>query len=429
MQDFSCTFIVWKELDIRSEVIDVIFKLNEDIFFVKGYTNGAIYDLKLNQIYSINARACDILQKIISGLDLEDDIEKNYKNILKQKFNLNTNYKIVAISKDYFKKRELSLDLLWLEITQACNLKCVHCYEGEIHKHCVNGLDTAKWYDIVEQAKEIGVKNLVVIGGEPCLHKDINGIITKIVENNLHATIVTNATVMSTSLMDLIIENKEKISVKVSIYGPNASVHENVTKVKGSFDKLVKNVKYLTTNGVKVLSAVVAMKENQDYLEETKSFIKNLGMIYTRYDVIRNVFGGTQKLHIPTNKYVIKQCQYTKPLFSPSREKFYRNQYENSCWNGKLVITETGDVLPCVFDRNNIIGNICRNNLREIIESDEVKRCWFMPFDDIMVCKDCEYRFACKDCRPLAKSVDGSQNGKNPRCKYDPYTGIWNKEG
>ena len=46
-----------------------------------------------------------------------------------------------------------------------------------------------------------------------------------------------------------------------------------------------------------------------------------------------------------------------------------------------------------------------------------------------MVCKDCEYRFACKDCRPLAKSVDGCQNGKNPRCKYDPYTGNWNKEG
>ena len=406
----------------------MIYKLNENVFYVKGYIKGAIYDLRLNQIYSLNERACEIMQKLIYGLDLEDDVEKSYVNALKQKFDLNTDDKIIAISKEHFMKRDPSLDLLWLEVTQACNLKCVHCYEGDIHKHCNNGLNSYDWYNIVDQAKEIGVKNLVDIGGEPCLYRDINGLITKIVENDMHATIVTNATVISNSLMDLIIENKDKISVKVSIYGPNANIHENVTKVKGSFDKLVKNVRQLTNNGVKVKAAVIAMRENQDSLEETKDFVISIGMVYTRFDVIRNVFGGTQDLHTPTNKDLIKKCQYTKPLFLPSKEKFYRNQYENSCWSGKLVITETGDVLPCVFDRTNILGNICHKNLREIIDSNEVKRCWFMSFDNIEICKDCEYRFACKDCRPLAKAVNGTLNGKNPRCQYDPYTGVWNNE-
>ena len=48
-----------------------------------------------------------------------------------------------------------------------------------------------------------------------------------------------------------------------------------------------------------------------------------------------------------------------------------------------------------------------------------------MDFNFIEYCKDCEFRYSCKDCRPLGISVKGSITSQNPRCKYNPYTGEW----
>lgn len=47
--------------------------------------------------------------------------------------------------------------------------------------------------------------------------------------------------------------------------------------------------------------------------------------------------------------------------------EFDSNYYFNSCWKGKIVITETGDVLPCVFGRNHICGNIREQSIKSII--------------------------------------------------------------
>jgi len=42
-----------------------------------------------------------------------------------------------------------------------------------------------------------------------------------------------------------------------------------------------------------------------------------------------------------------------------------------------------------------------------------------------MPCGSCEYRFACKDCRPMAYAEHGRMTDQNPRCCYDPMTGRW----
>ena len=42
-----------------------------------------------------------------------------------------------------------------------------------------------------------------------------------------------------------------------------------------------------------------------------------------------------------------------------------------------------------------------------------------------MVCKDCEFRYCCHDCRPLAEGVAGNKKAKYPRCCYNPYDGEW----
>ena len=120
------------------------------------------------------------------------------------------------------------------------------------------------------------------------------------------------------------------------------------------------------------------------------------------------------------------KIQLNKPNFKTNRISFNKANYQNTCWYGKCVISTNGDVYPCEFERNILYGNIRENSINNIIQSNIVKKCWYFSFDKVRFCKDCEFRFACKDCRPLAYAEKGNLTQKNPRCKYNPYTGIWN---
>lgn len=91
--------------------------------------------------------------------------------------------------------------------------------------------------------------------------------------------------------------------------------------------------------------------------------------------------------------------------------------------NGKIAITSCGDVLPCIFSRNDIVGNIKADN-EDYLKNEIIKK-WSITKDNIEVCKDCEYRYCCHDCRPLAIGIYGNMFSKYPRCCYNPYTGIW----
>ena len=57
-----------------------MFEINKDIIFVKGFTNGAIYNFNDNKVYSVNKSACNIIERYINNSNIESDI--NYLNIL-----------------------------------------------------------------------------------------------------------------------------------------------------------------------------------------------------------------------------------------------------------------------------------------------------------------------------------------------------------
>ena len=48
----------------------------------------------------------------------------------------------------------------------------------------------------------------------------------------------------------------------------------------------------------------------------------------------------------------------TEPDFFVQRSFYENNLKWNSCWSGKAAITSGGKVLPCVFAREQIAGNL-----------------------------------------------------------------------
>src|SRR5579871_4711198 len=64
-----------------------------------------------------------------------------------------------------------SLSFLWLEITEKCNLTCVHCYADSSPFLPLEGnMQYDDWARVIEDGWTLGCRSVQFIGGEPTLH-------------------------------------------------------------------------------------------------------------------------------------------------------------------------------------------------------------------------------------------------------------------
>lgn len=401
-----------------------MFEINKGVVLVNGAVKAAIYDFNTNHVFSINEEAYEIINRcIINGTPATSDVEKKYIDDLKSFSLISTDFKPRAYSPSNSCQEPL-VNFAWLELTGGCNLRCLHCYEGTEHPFESRELSTEQWKNIIRDLKNNGCKKIQFTGGECCLRKDLNELIHYASNQNYkEITVFTNASQLTPELIDLFAQ--KRIKVRFSLYGHTPDVHDSITQITGSFYKTIDNIKKLQAHNVCVTPAIVIMKQNQEFTEDIIAFVKEIGLQYAGFDVIRNVYGGCQQNYAPTDKNVLSSKQRKKPFFTITKERFERALHHNTCWFGKFVVMPDGKIAPCVFERTMILGDLTKQTIREVLESDQLKYAWNYDFSKINYCKDCEFRFACKDCRPLGLSAHNCMAEKNPRCSYNPYTGEW----
>lgn len=278
------------------------------------------------------------------------------------------------------------------------------------------------WAAIVEKIARLGGTSIQLIGSEPLLFPRFGELLMlahHLGINNID--IFTNGFFMTRELVSICKE--VGASVRVSLYGYDSVSHEKITQTPGSFHRLDRCLDDLREAGVPTRIAVVLMRENQDDLPSIIRYISQKGQQYTGYDVYRQSDPCAGRNHVVTNRTVLKERYMTRPYFHTSPEDFFRNMGWNSCWSGKFAVTAVGDIIPCIFARHSVCGNILRDADEDILSN--LKKKWAFSKDQVEVCKDCEYRYACDDCRPLAVGETGVDIAKYPRCLYNPYTMQW----
>jgi SPASM domain peptide maturase of grasp-with-spasm system len=109
--------------------------------------------------------------------------------------------------------------------------------------------------------------------------------------------------------------------------------------------------------------------------------------------------------------------------FNTGLKHFTESLRHNSCLNGKVSIDCSGNIKNCPSMENSFC-NIWNTNLLEAVESEGFKKYWNISKDTISVCKDCEFRHVCTDCRAYLE--DPEDNFSKPlKCGYNPYTNVW----
>lgn len=132
---------------------------------------------------------------------------------------------------------------------------------------------------------------------------------------------------------------------------------------------------------------------------------------------------------IEYKKYVSPSinCGYISDIFfSINISMFTESQSFNTCLNRKVSIDKKGNIKNCP-SMSHSFGNIRDTTIAEAMKHPDFKKYWNLSKDKIEVCKDCEYRHMCTDCRAYLKQADNIYS-QPAKCSYNPYIAKWKTE-
>jgi SPASM domain peptide maturase of grasp-with-spasm system len=107
----------------------------------------------------------------------------------------------------------------------------------------------------------------------------------------------------------------------------------------------------------------------------------------------------------------------------PTTAVFFENRLYNGCLNRKISIDAEGFIKNCPSMKTTF-GHHTRASLGEVAMDNRFRSAWHIKKDMIKQCRDCEFRYACTDCRAYLQDPRDILS-KPLKCGYDPYTGTW----
>ncbi|MCP1300549.1 grasp-with-spasm system SPASM domain peptide maturase [Chryseobacterium sp. S0630] len=134
-------------------------------------------------------------------------------------------------------------------------------------------------------------------------------------------------------------------------------------------------------------------------------------------------------LHFLKDDLKISACgKVDLKYFNTNMTKVIEAINHNSCLYKKIGIDRHGTIKNCPL-MSESLGNIHKQSLEETLNQPDFKKYWNLTKDHIEICKDCEFRYVCTDCRAYTENAVKNKKGldisKPLKCGYNPYTGVW----
>lgn len=135
--------------------------------------------------------------------------------------------------------RTLLLQKLDIEITERCNLDCIHCYinrpAGDPAARRVE-MPAERIEEVLREAAGLGALSVRFTGGEPLLRGDFEELYLFARRLGLRVILFTNATLITTRLADLFARVPPLEKIEVTLYGMEKESYEGVTGRPGSHE-------------------------------------------------------------------------------------------------------------------------------------------------------------------------------------------------
>ncbi|MDP4145192.1 MAG: radical SAM protein [Bacillota bacterium] len=167
-----------------------------------------------------------------------------------------------------------------LDITNKCNLRCLHCYNASGENLIVdNELSDEEVLKFIDDISQIKLYNFCFCGGEPLLRKDLLiQCAKKLKSNGIHMiSMVSNGILMTKETVNQLKEAGID-RVQISLDGASPCTHDRLRNKAGSFEKTIQGIKNLLEAGFDPNFAFTPTSFNIDEFKEVYNLLVSLGV-------------------------------------------------------------------------------------------------------------------------------------------------------
>ena len=361
-----------------------------------------------NWIVLYNSRQIDFLNMLRSGKCVGDVIETvdseeamgDLKIVLAAIFAR----KFAGVNGEVTKEYLEGYKMLNIYITNACNLKCKHCFMLS-GKKLENELTLEDWMKVLTSFKENGGEFVTFSGGEPLMFKNFPQIISHAHDLGLKSTVLSNGLLWSGKLIhDLALFIDE---IQFSLDGVDEETNSMV-RGSGHFEKVVDTIVKFANAGVKTSVATTFTYDNLN--ENTQTRYKNLVDLIKEKTSGKDVFFKLSKKLLPGRDVHFKAEEnekYSAIIKDIEKHVDENADYENflaghtanlvaiNCGLGGISVSSDGNVYFCNrINEMESFGNVTEKPMSFFMEKGKEIHL-ATSVENVIPCKDCELRYIC----------------------------------
>lgn len=296
--------------------------------------------------------------------------------------------------------RLTSLPILILNAHNRCNCRCVMC---DIWKRETNEQIRAQDLERHDNSlKALGVRQVVLTGGEPLLHNDLSALCNFFRDRQIHLTLLTTGLLLHKRAEEVAALFDDII---VSLDGP-PEIHDSIRRVSGAYNLLHKGIAAVRHHNpsLPITCRTTVQKANHRYLRQTVDAARALGLdsisflaadltseafnrpllwpvekqseIALNFEEIKTLEEEIEQLILQyeagiNHKFILEPAAKLRKIARRFREHLGQLTPQaptcNAPWVSAVVEVD-GSVRPCFFHR--AIGNITSSTLEEVINGE-----------------------------------------------------------
>lgn len=342
---------------------------------------------------------------------------------------------------------------IW-EVTQACDLACVHCRASAQPERHPMELSTDEGKRLIDQIAALEVPVFVLTGGDPIKRPDLLELVAHARKAGVRISLTPSATPLLTR--DVVFRLKEAglARLAVSMDGATAATHDAFRGMSGSFARTLDAVRWANEAGLPVqinttfsrrnigeIDAIVARMETLKLTLWSVFFLVPTGrgklndllnadefeMVFAKIHQLSKKSGfdikTTEAQHF--RRYALQQRVADRRAGvtnnEPGRVEDAIGRAPRGLNDGKgfLFISHTGEVFPSGFLPLSA-GSIRQQPLAEIYRDSPAFRSLRDTSRLEGKCGACEFKEICGGSRARAYALTGNPHAEEPCCSYIP---------
>lgn len=347
--------------------------------------------------------------------------------------------------------------LIFWELTEGCNLKCIHCRATAQEERNVEELSTEEAFRIIDEIVSFSNPILILTGGEPLYRPDFFEIAKYAIDKGLRVALATNGTLIDEDIAKKIKEVGIK-RVAISVDGSTKEKHDQFRGIEGAFERALQGAQHVQDLGLEVQFNSTISKNNVDDLEnilglalEKKVKALHLFMLVPvgcglqiaesqmlpskRYEEILEWFYEESK-KVSIEFKATCAPHYYRIIRQKAKEAGEKVTYQTHgmaamtkgclAGTGVFFISHKGKVQPCGYLPVES-GDLTKQTVQDVWDNSPV---FNKLRDDEQLegkCSVCEYIKVCSGCRARAYAETGNYLAEEPYCDYIPKSISENK--